>query len=172
MTDLESFAFGDSPALADELLALVLAGKKTATCWAASEGGKGVEIGKRWIVKDGQGRARAVVETVELTRRRFKKVDAAFAFDEGEGDRSLGWWRRAHTNYFTRRGEFAPGMEVYCERFRLVEVIDAKLRRPVPSRYPSPALQEKAAGAGRRMRALFTPRRIPCAKCLGRRGGR
>jgi uncharacterized protein YhfF len=36
MTDLESFAFGDSPALADELLALVLAGKKTATCWAAS----------------------------------------------------------------------------------------------------------------------------------------
>jgi uncharacterized protein YhfF len=94
MTDLESFAFGDSPALADELLALVLAGKKT--------------------------------ETVELTRRRFKEVDAAFAFDEGEGDRSLGWWRRAHTNYFTRRGEFAPGMEVYCERFRLVEVIDAK----------------------------------------------
>jgi uncharacterized protein YhfF len=150
MTDLESFAFGDSPALADELLALVLAGKKTATCWAASEGGKGVEIGKRWIVKDGQGRARAVVETVELTRRRFKEVDAAFAFDEGEGDRSLGWWRRAHTNYFTRRGEFAPGMEVYCERFR----------------------QEKAPGAGRRMRALFTPRRIPCAKCLGRRGGR
>jgi uncharacterized protein YhfF len=126
MTDLESFAFGDSPALADELLALVLAGRKTATCWAASEGGKGVEIGKRWIVKDGQGRARAVVETVELTRRRFKEVDAAFAFDEGEGDRSLGWWRSAHTNYFTRRGEFAPRMEVYCERFRLVEAIDAK----------------------------------------------
>ena len=39
---------------------LVLAGKKTATCWAASEGEKGVEIGKRWIVKDGQGRARAI----------------------------------------------------------------------------------------------------------------
>jgi uncharacterized protein YhfF len=55
MTDPESFAFGDSPALADELLALVLAGKKTATCWAASGGGKGVEIGKRWLVKDGQG---------------------------------------------------------------------------------------------------------------------
>jgi uncharacterized protein YhfF len=35
MTDLKTFAFGDSPALADELLALVLAGKKTATCWAA-----------------------------------------------------------------------------------------------------------------------------------------
>src|SRR5580658_8523941 len=101
MSDLESFSFGDSPELADELLALVLAGAKTATCWAASEGDKGVEVGKRWIVKDGQGRARAVLETVELTRRRFEDVDEGFAHDEGEGDRSLPWWRRAHTDYFT-----------------------------------------------------------------------
>ena len=126
MTDLESFAFGDSPALADELLALVLAAKKTATCWAVSEGDKGVIVGKRWIVKDGQGRPRAVLETVEVTRRRFEEVDAAFAHEEGEGDRSLAYWRRAHTDYFTRRGEFQPGMEVYCERFRLVEVIEGE----------------------------------------------
>jgi uncharacterized protein YhfF len=124
MTDLESFSFGDSPALADKLLELVLIGRKTATCWAASEGDKGVEVGKRWIVKDGQGRERAVLETVEVTRRRFEEVDESFAHDEGEGDRSLAWWRRAHTNYFTRRGEFAPGMDVYCERFRLVEAIE------------------------------------------------
>jgi uncharacterized protein YhfF len=124
MTDLESFAFGDSPALADELLELVLAGRKTATCWAVSEGDKGVEAGKRWIVKDGRGRPRAILETVEVERRRFEGIDERFAFDEGEGDRSLAYWRRAHTNYFTRRGEFHPGMEVYCERFRLVEVIE------------------------------------------------
>jgi uncharacterized protein YhfF len=126
MTDLESFSFGDSPALADELLDLVLTAKKTATCWAASEGDKGVKVGKRWIVKDGQGRARAIIETVELNRRRFEEVDEDLAFDEGEGDRSLGYWRRAHTNYFTRRGEFQPGMQVYCERFRLVEVIESQ----------------------------------------------
>src|SRR6476469_7683858 len=45
MAELESFSFGDSPELADELLELVLTGKKTATCWAASEGDKGVAIG-------------------------------------------------------------------------------------------------------------------------------
>jgi uncharacterized protein YhfF len=123
MTDLESFSFGDSPELADELLELVLVGKKTATCWAASEGDKGVQVGKPWIVNDGQRRARAVIETVEFTRRRFEEVDETFAHDEGEGDRSLSWWREAHTGYFTRRGEFAPGMELYCERFRLVEVV-------------------------------------------------
>ena len=128
MADLQSFAFGDGPALADELLALVLAGKKTATTWAASEGDKGVVVGKRWIVNDGQGRSRAVIETVELERRRFEEVDDGFAFDEGEGegDRSLAFWRGAHTDYFSRRGEFAPGMEVYCERFRLVEVISSR----------------------------------------------
>jgi uncharacterized protein YhfF len=124
MADLESFSFGDSPELADELLALVLSGRKTATCWAASEGGKGVEVGKRWIVNDGQGRARAVLETVEIARQRLDEVDQGFAHDEGEGDRSLAWWRRAHTSYFTRRGEFAPGMEVYRERFRLIEALE------------------------------------------------
>jgi len=121
--DLESFSFGDSPELADELLALVLEGKKTATCWAASEGSKGVEVGKRWIVNDGRGRPRAIIETVELTRRRFEDVDESFAHDEGEGDRTLAWWRRAHTDYFTRRGEFSFDMELYCERFRLIEVL-------------------------------------------------
>ena len=126
MDELDSFSFGDTPPLADELLGLVLAGTKTATCWVASEGLKGVEVGKRWIVKDGQGQRRAVIETVELTRRPFLEVDAAFARDEGEGDRTLAWWRRAHTDYFTRRGQFAEDMELWCERFSLVEVLDRR----------------------------------------------
>ena len=123
MAELESFAFGDSPELMDELLELVLIGKKTATCWAASEGDKGAAVGKRWIAKDGQGRPSVVLETVELARRRLGEVDAAFAHDEGEGDRSLEYWRQAHTEYFTGRGEFSPDMELYCERFRPVEVL-------------------------------------------------
>ena len=126
LPELESFSFGDSPELADELLELVLVGKKTATCWAATEGDKGVAVGKRWIVKDGQGRASAILETVELKQRRFGDVDAAFAHDEGEGDRSLDDWRRMHTAYFTRRGEFSPDMELYCERFTLIEVLEGE----------------------------------------------
>ena len=71
LPDLDSFAFGDTPELANELLALVLAGKKTATCWAVSGGLNGVEVGKRWIVNDVEGRPRAIIETIELTRRRL-----------------------------------------------------------------------------------------------------
>jgi uncharacterized protein YhfF len=121
---LETFAFGDGPALADELIELVLQGRKRASCWPVSAGSP-THVGKRMVALDGAGRPRAVLETVELTERRFCDVDAAFAFDEGEGDRSLAYWRDAHRTYFTRNGGFAPDMLLCCERFRLVARIDA-----------------------------------------------
>jgi len=120
---LAQFSFGDNPQLADELAALVLAGKKRATCWAAGEGPK-TEVGKQWVVLNGSGVPVAVIETVELTRRRFGEVDEAFAFDEGEGDSTLASWQRAHQNYFGRQGTFAPDMLLWCERFRLVSLVN------------------------------------------------
>jgi uncharacterized protein YhfF len=120
---LERFAFGDSPGLADELAALVLAGRKTATCWAASDGSL-TEVGKRMVMCGGSGTALAIIETIELTQRRFHEVDACFACDEGEGDRTLEYWRRAHQRYFTRLGTYAPDMLLYCERFRVVCRLD------------------------------------------------
>lgn len=122
---LERFRFGDSPALADELAGLVLAGLKTATCWAASDGLL-TEVGKVMVMCDGSGTDLAVVQTIELTQRRFHEVDAAFAFDEGENDRTLAGWRRAHQQYFTRLGNFTPDMLLYCERFRVVTSLEPK----------------------------------------------
>jgi uncharacterized protein YhfF len=122
-----TFAFGDTPQLADELLALVLAGRKTATCGALRQFGPGGEllpqVGRRDVVLDGRGSPAAVIETVEVAHRRFDEVDAAFAAAEGEGDGSLESWRRDHAAYFGRTGGFAPEMAVVCERFRLIEVL-------------------------------------------------
>ena len=81
------------------------------------------EVGKRMVMLDGAGRPRAVLTTIELTLRRFDEVDAAFAFDEGEGDRTLACWRQAHRVYFGRRGQFADDMPPWCKRFRVVERI-------------------------------------------------
>lgn len=117
---LNRSAFGDNPALADELLALVLDGDKRATCWDVRDGVKGTVAGKPWVVLDGSGNPRAVLETVELTQRRFNEVDAAFARDEGEGERTLEDWRRGHRAYFERCGHFADDMPLWCERFKLV----------------------------------------------------
>src|SRR3954452_5779252 len=103
-SDAVTFAFGDSPALADELLALVLAGKKTATCGAlanfAASGEAMPVVGRRDVVLDGKDRRAAVIETREVSLRRFDSVDARFVHDEGEGDRTLACWRDAHRRYF------------------------------------------------------------------------
>ena len=120
---LRSFAFGDSPALADELVDLVLKGVKTATCSTEDEPNIS-KPGERWIVLDGRGHPRCVIESVEVTFRRYNEVDAAFAHDEGEGDRSLAYWRFAHRRYFERLGRFSADMMLMCERFRLVEVFE------------------------------------------------
>ena len=119
---LESFAFGDSPAMADRLLAFVLAGAKTATCWSVRDGQQ-TQVGKRMVVKDGAGQPRAVIETVSLEQLRFTEVGLTFAHAEGEGDECLEDWRDGHRAYFTRNGGFAPDMMLWCERFRLVETI-------------------------------------------------
>jgi len=117
--ELRSFAFGDGPALADELLELVLAGTKTATCSTEDEPNTSTP-GERWIVRDGRGTPRCVIESTEITYRRFAEVDATFACEEGEGDRSLACWRQAQ--YFGRQGKFSEDMMLMCERFRLVEI--------------------------------------------------
>ena len=51
------------------------------------------------------------------------EVGWTFAHAEGEGDECLEDWRDGHRAYFTRNGGFAPDMLLWCERFRLVEVI-------------------------------------------------
>jgi len=132
---LQRWAFGDSPELADELLALVLLGKKTATCDALwqYEADK-IPIakpGERSIVLDGGQKPRCVIETTEVEIKPFDHVDAQFAHDEGEGDQSYAYWRKAHEDYLTRHGPFSPGMLVVCERFRLIEVL-TKAKKTAP----------------------------------------
>jgi len=123
--DLERFSFGDSPELADRLLDLVLAGRKTATCWSEKDG-QITHVGKKMVVLDGRGTPRAVLETTDLSRRRFDEVDPEFAAAEGEGDLSLDWWRDAHRRYFERNGGFNPDMMLWCEHFRVVAVFEEK----------------------------------------------
>ena len=122
---LRSFAFGDGPALADELLDLVIKGVKTATCSTEDEPNTSTR-GERWIVLDGRGEPRCIIETLEESYRRYNEVDAAFAHEEGEGDRSLAYWREAHRRYFGRQGKFSEDMMLMCERFRLVEIFEGR----------------------------------------------
>ncbi len=122
-------AWGDSPQLADELGALILAGTKTATCSALWEYEAEDEplpsVGLKTIVLDGTGDPLCIVETTEVAVRPYDEVDAQFAFEEGEGDRSLEYWRDAHWHFFSRtlpgKGkEPTVDMPLVCERFRVI----------------------------------------------------
>jgi uncharacterized protein YhfF len=151
---LRSFAFGDGPDLADELLELVLKGVKTATCSTEDEPNIS-KPGERWIVLDGRGLPRCVIESTEVIFRPYREVDAAFAHDEGEGDRSLAHWRDAHRSYFGRLGKFSEDMMLMCERFRLVEIFDDRSAAAIEARAPILPLpckreREHDAPAGKR----------------------
>ncbi len=121
--------FGDSPALADELLALVLAGTKRATAALVADfvadGEPLPRIGGHWVVCDGAGEPRCVLRSVELRIGPLASVDDAFAWDEGEGDRTRDWWVAGHRAFF-RRWFAATGKpadddpELVFERFEVV----------------------------------------------------
>ena len=121
--------FGNTPAMASELGELVRSGVKTATTsllWAwEAEGAPPPRVGDVEIVVDWAGRPLALIETLEVRVVPYSRVDAAFARDEGEGDRSLAGWRRAHWLFFSEECRAlgrvpAEDMPVVCQRFRLV----------------------------------------------------
>lgn len=124
----ETFRFGDGPELSAELLALVRAGRKTATCGALRDfeaDGEPLPVaGRRDIALEWDGRPALVIETVEVTLRRFSEVDADFALAEGENE-TLQGWQEGHRRYFERNGGWDPEMMLVCERFRLVEDLGA-----------------------------------------------
>ena len=120
---------GDSPALNDSLLGLVLAGTKRATAGlvvdSTDRGEPLPRIGAHWLVADGAGLPRCVLRSTELRVGPLHSVDDAFAWDEGEGDRTRDSWLAGHLRYFTRtlaaRGEvWDDDLEVVFERFRVV----------------------------------------------------
>ena len=87
---------GKDAALATELANLVVGGSKRATATLLRDFETGVEPvfpkpGHFWVLINGAGDPLSVVRTTQVNVVAFGEVDAAFAWDEGEGDRSLTW---------------------------------------------------------------------------------
>jgi uncharacterized protein YhfF len=125
----EAFHFDDNPPSADELAALVLAGRKRATAglvWSYEDAKLPLPVvGQLSVVTDWAGTPQCVIETWRMDIVPFEDVDAEFAATEGEGDGSLAYWQRAHQAFFERECQRIgrvphPRMPVVCERFQLV----------------------------------------------------
>lgn len=124
-----AWGFGDGSEMADELGGLVVQGVKTATCSSveeiAADGDPIPQAGDLSIILDGRGEPIGIIETIGIEIKPLDEVTADFAYEEGEGDRSLEYWRDGHRRFFGR-GHARLGIPmsdqipVVCERFRLI----------------------------------------------------
>ena len=128
-TPFQVWYFGNTKEMGIELGQLVIAGQKSATASLAKmnelEPEKAPVNNGYSVVTDIEGEPMCIIQTVEIRHLPFNEVDANFAFDEGEGDQSLDYWRSVHWDYFAREAaengfEFDETSMVCCERFRLL----------------------------------------------------
>jgi uncharacterized protein YhfF len=127
--DYVAIRFGAGKEMADALLDLVLIGQKRATASLLRDYPPGGDLlpreGDHVVVCDGDDVPRAIYRSTEISIKRLDQADAGFAWDEGEGDRTLPDWLDGHTRYFRRQAaqegfEFDPSIETVFERFTVI----------------------------------------------------
>lgn len=125
---LEALHFELTEDLANELLSLVLEGKKKATSSSfkayEKEGSNLPKIGDLSIVTDWDGNPRCIIETKNITIIPFKDITYDICSREGEDD-SLESWREGHIRFFSNEGkeigyEFTEDMLVVFEDFEVI----------------------------------------------------
>ncbi|UXZ05313.1 ASCH domain-containing protein [Moraxella nasicaprae] len=123
---LPHWSFGDSPEMADELVQLVLNGKKTLTCtaliWHLEENDKTL-VGGFEVITDGRDTPKCMVQLTAQFIKNFDEVDEDLARKEGEGDLSLAYWRAAHQEFFERYGVFDEKMGLLFTEFKVVKAL-------------------------------------------------
>ena len=127
-TPYEAWAFGGAP---DYLASLVMQGIKTATASGYDlyflEGEeeplpKAVDYS---VILNARDEAVCVIQTTKTKVVPFDEVGEEQAYKEGEGDRSLAYWRNVHDEFFTEDYKscgavFTHESKILCEEFKVV----------------------------------------------------
>lgn len=122
----ESWAFGEAP---DKLAELVVRGIKTATCSAYDlyliNNEPLPKAGDYSIILNSNGEAVCIIKTMKVYVTDYNQVSSDHAFKEGEGDRSLEYWRMVHESFLTDElasvnRTFDENIKVVCEEFTVV----------------------------------------------------
>jgi uncharacterized protein YhfF len=126
--------YGDTPGLSTELLDLIKSGRKragTGLLWAYEHDRKPMaRTGDIEIVIDHRSQPALVTRIVRSEIVAFNEVSAEYAAIEGEGDGSLGYWRKGHWNFFSREcrrigRDPMETMPVICNVFEVLHVLPA-----------------------------------------------
>ncbi|QWX83804.1 ASCH domain-containing protein [Cellulophaga sp. HaHaR_3_176] len=121
--------FYDNEKEANESVNLVLKGIKSANTLALLDLQSRKEalpkIGDFNIITDWNGDAKCIVKTTAVKLKPYFSIDANYAIKEGEGDKSLSYWKTKHWDYYTRnlnKINRTPkeSMIVVCQEFEKV----------------------------------------------------
>ncbi|MCR5300368.1 MAG: GNAT family N-acetyltransferase [Erysipelotrichaceae bacterium] len=125
--EYDVWSFGDAP---DELAFLVLAGIKTATssaydCYQCDGEEELPVTGGYSVITDSKDNAVCIIREERIRIVPFREVDTVHAYKEGEGDRSLEYYRSVHDPFFRRElaecgKEFSEDSLIVLEEFELV----------------------------------------------------
>ncbi len=125
----ESWYFCNNEKDADELSTLVKKGIKKATASLhylyEIENEPIPEVGDYVIITNWKGIAQCIIQITNINTISFKDVTEEFAAKEGEGDKTLSFWRKVHRKFFSLElkeysKKFSEDMLVVCEEFEVV----------------------------------------------------
>ena len=127
-TPYEAWSFGDEATCGDDLLEMVLQGRKFGTASAYDEYVAEnalddlPQIGDYSVLLQSSGEAVCVIRNYDVYIRPFEMVPPFHAYAEGEADRSLESWKEIHTKFFLPRLEaikkpLNAKSLIVCEKF-------------------------------------------------------
>lgn len=125
----EAWYFCNNEQSANKLARLVYNGTKQATAslvWSYEAEGETIpRTGDHSVITLWDGTPVCIIQASNITVHPFDQVPESFAFEEGEGDRSLDYWRKVHWHFFSEEcaaigRQPSQQMPVVCESFRVV----------------------------------------------------
>jgi len=126
----ESWYFCNNEKDANELARLVKKRIKKATaslhCLYEIENEPIPKVGDYVVITNWKGIAQCIIQMTNINIIPFKEVTHTFAAKEGEGDKTLSFWRKVHRKFFTLElkkysKKFSEEIFVVCEEFEMVE---------------------------------------------------
>ena len=125
----DAYYFCSDEESANHLASLVIQGVKQATAgllWSyEAENEPLPEAGQLSVITNWEGEPQCIVEVTKVEIMPYNEVTAEFAYREGEGDRSLEYWRKVHWEFFSQECEEiekepAEDMLVVLEEFKVI----------------------------------------------------
>mgnify|MGYP003624502833 FL=1 len=121
--------FYDNEKDANECVNLVVKGSKRATSFSLlglqAHNEPLPKIGDFLVITDWSGTAKCIVKTTSVKLKPFFSINEEYAQKEGEGDKSLAYWKKKHWDFYTRELEKfnrlpRESMIVVCQEFEKV----------------------------------------------------